>query len=454
MQRKSIKSNSPSLRDIAFEELKKAIDAYNKTSQRAVVRGVSKTKQVEEKQLLRKHLSAYKNLLSARANFKKSCLPKNFKQNRFPLEKSEYLLGAGTDQYTARTFLNKIPVQIIQPWGPQVYGGFDFLGPAPQSLMDCIDPPTLHFGIWGPLQEEPLFPGGFGGGDIVYGIDIEHSDIIRLDLSASIKCGGIAYIGSDYYGAYVEFVSNIYVAQYRGIGKSASEIWSEYWNYTPYRSGQAFPSSSFEAGNPDVVRTDTPGIVTLNSINPVFCANICDVMPSDSFILFYDYTVNTFDAVIDCAIIDWTDTGHFVLYPPSAVEHALSPHFVGVITTAQYRILVDTGDRKNAGTDADVFLTIYGIGIRSDEFQLISVDPLVNPFERNSTSEFNVVLRELGSLESVRVRHDNQGSEPGWFLEKITIQNLTTWQTSVFPCFEWLATDKGDGLIDRVLQHE
>ncbi len=447
MQKKSIKSNSPGLRDIAFEELKKAADAYNKTCQPGAVAAISKQKQLGKKQLLWKQMNAYKNVLKARSNFRKNCLPRNFQENKYHLGINEYLPSTGTGGQTARTFLNHIPVQIIHAWGPSVYGDYHFIGPTPERLVGWFDPPALHFGIWGESLGYQL---GWGGGSVVYGIDIKNSDITGLDLSASMQCGGVGTIGTQYY-AYVEFDSNIYVSQFRGVGKSASEIWSEYWNYTPYRTGQAFPSASFEAGNADTVRTDTPGIITLNPSNPEFWTSLCDVMPGDSFILYYFYEVIVSDSAVDCATIDGGNGGHFAMVPPHAVEHALSPHFLGTVPTAQYRILVDTADKKNAGTDANVFLTIHGSADSSNEFQLISPDPRVDPFERESTSEFNLVLKELGDLQSIRVRHDNQGNKPGWFLDKITIQNLTTKQSSVFPCGQWLAAGEGDGRIDRVL---
>ena len=62
-KKKSIKSSSKNLRDIALEELKIAIDAYNKTCQPSVVKGVSKKKQLEEKQLIWKQMSAYKDII-------------------------------------------------------------------------------------------------------------------------------------------------------------------------------------------------------------------------------------------------------------------------------------------------------------------------------------------------------------------------------------------------------
>lgn len=41
---------------------------------------------------------------------------------------------------------------------------------------------------------------------------------------------------------------------------------------------------------------------------------------------------------------------------------------------------------------------------------------------------------------------DYIGDEPGWFLEKVSIDEIQSTKTWTFNCNRWLATDKGDGL--------
>lgn len=62
--------------------------------------------------------------------------------------------------------------------------------------------------------------------------------------------------------------------------------------------------------------------------------------------------------------------------------------FIGPIC---YQIIVKTGKAVNAGTDANVFLMIYGKSGRTIIHQLNN--QLKNDFERNSISEFNVRKR-------------------------------------------------------------
>lgn len=57
----------------------------------------------------------------------------------------------------------------------------------------------------------------------------------------------------------------------------------------------------------------------------------------------------------------------------------------------------------------------------------------------------------LGDLNHIRIWHDNSGDHPAWFLRQVVVrdfQNDTKW---FFVCNKWLALEKGDGKIDRIL---
>jgi lipoxygenase homology domain-containing protein 1 len=59
---------------------------------------------------------------------------------------------------------------------------------------------------------------------------------------------------------------------------------------------------------------------------------------------------------------------------------------------------------------------------------------------------------DIGGIQHVHIRHDNGGSSPGWFVESVTVQDLQTYAEYQFACSQWLATDQGDGAIERELQ--
>lgn len=113
-----------------------------------------------------------------------------------------------------------------------------------------------------------------------------------------------------------------------------------------------------------------------------------------------------------------------------------------------YRITVATGCVKKAGTDANVYITLFGTQDNSGERLL---DNSEDNFEKGKIDTFSIEMSDLGDLEKVRIRHDNSGKNPGWFLEKIVIHNETDDREWTFPCYRWLAVDEDDGKTDRIL---
>jgi len=128
-------------------------------------------------------------------------------------------------------------------------------------------------------------------------------------------------------------------------------------------------------------------------------------------------------------------------------------------TPKPYEVTVKTGDVEDAGTDADVYLTLVGAAGSSNEVQLCTMNGssylanIVNRplFERGNTDRFSLSTPFLGALSKLRIRHDNKGNKPGWFLDEILIREIATGKVWVFPCHRWLATDEDDHKIDREL---
>jgi hypothetical protein len=69
----------------------------------------------------------------------------------------------------------------------------------------------------------------------------------------------------------------------------------------------------------------------------------------------------------------------------------------------------------------------------------------------DSEDEFVFDANSLGTIHGLRIRHDNAGSSPGWFVDSVTVQDLKTYQRYHFPCNHWLATDQEDGAVEREL---
>lgn len=116
-----------------------------------------------------------------------------------------------------------------------------------------------------------------------------------------------------------------------------------------------------------------------------------------------------------------------------------------------YGITVVTGDRDDAGTDANVYITL--VGANGDSEERLLDRPGINDFGRGQKDVFPPLLtKDLGELREVRIRHDNIGDQPGWFLDSVTVRNQKTGYSWFFPCGKWLAKDADDGSTDRTLK--
>uniref|UniRef100_A0A673CI95 Lipoxygenase homology domains 1a n=1 Tax=Sphaeramia orbicularis TaxID=375764 RepID=A0A673CI95_9TELE len=119
------------------------------------------------------------------------------------------------------------------------------------------------------------------------------------------------------------------------------------------------------------------------------------------------------------------------------------------LVPVKYEIIVITGDEKGAGTDANVFITVYGSNGDSGRRQLRQ--KFRNLFEREQTDRFILEMLDMGELQKVRVEHDNSGVSPGWFLDRVEVTNTANGVTTIFLCGKWLDTKRADGQIVRVL---
>jgi len=116
-----------------------------------------------------------------------------------------------------------------------------------------------------------------------------------------------------------------------------------------------------------------------------------------------------------------------------------------------YRVTTFTGDRVNAGTDADVFIILYdSTGINTGRIYLDN--KARNDFRRGHSDAFivgtNLNIVDLTKISIGYATNDEDyiGDEPGWFLEKVSVDEIQSTKTWTFNCDRWLATDKGDGL--------
>ncbi|RMC16365.1 hypothetical protein DUI87_06692 [Hirundo rustica rustica] len=116
-----------------------------------------------------------------------------------------------------------------------------------------------------------------------------------------------------------------------------------------------------------------------------------------------------------------------------------------------YEVHVLTGTVWGAGTDANVFLSIYGVERGDTGERQLKRSNNLNKFEKGQVDVFSIKAIDLGELKKLRIRHDNSGASPSWFLERVEIIDLKESTTYYFPCQRWLAVEEDDGQIAREL---
>ncbi|PNJ80633.1 LOXHD1 isoform 11 [Pongo abelii] len=119
------------------------------------------------------------------------------------------------------------------------------------------------------------------------------------------------------------------------------------------------------------------------------------------------------------------------------------------LVPVKYEVIVTTGYESGAGTDANVFVTIFGANGDTGKREL--KQKMRNLFERGSTDRFFLETLELGELRKVRLEHDSSGYCSGWLVEKVEVTNTSTGVATIFNCGRWLDKKQGDGLTWRDL---
>ena len=81
--------------------------------------------------------------------------------------------------------------------------------------------------------------------------------------------------------------------------------------------------------------------------------------------------------------------------------HFISDHFFPDLASIKYQINVYTGDVKGAGTNANVFVTIYGQNGDTGERPL--KQRFRDLFERNQEDKFEIEVVDLGKYNTPRL---------------------------------------------------
>ncbi|XP_008944323.1 PREDICTED: oxygen-regulated protein 1 [Merops nubicus] len=121
-----------------------------------------------------------------------------------------------------------------------------------------------------------------------------------------------------------------------------------------------------------------------------------------------------------------------------------------ILPVTVYEVHVTTGELWNAGTEADVYISVYGERGDTGSRQLLRSQKL-KKFLKGQTDIFAVEAVHLGHLYKTVIGHNGLGSGNGWFLDKVVIKDPVTDLDYTFLCYRWLDQGQDDGNIAREL---
>ncbi|CAF3891735.1 unnamed protein product, partial [Adineta steineri] len=99
------------------------------------------------------------------------------------------------------------------------------------------------------------------------------------------------------------------------------------------------------------------------------------------------------------------------------------PTPVPIKDQANYIITIITSSEKDAGTDSNVLMTIFGDKDQTKQFQLINTKQGEKAsFESGTINEFEMELDDVGNINKINIGHDGIGFQPSWNLESVQIQ--------------------------------
>nr|XP_042119890.1 lipoxygenase homology domain-containing protein 1-like [Peromyscus maniculatus bairdii] len=124
-----------------------------------------------------------------------------------------------------------------------------------------------------------------------------------------------------------------------------------------------------------------------------------------------------------------------------------------IMGMARYRVTVCTGELEGAGTDANVYLCLFGDVGDTGERLLYNCRNNTDLFEKGNADEFTIESVTMRKVRRVRVRHDGKGSGSGWYLDRVLVREEGQPESDnvEFPCLRWLDKDKDDGQLVREL---
>ena len=110
--------------------------------------------------------------------------------------------------------------------------------------------------------------------------------------------------------------------------------------------------------------------------------------------------------------------------------------------TADYVVSVRTGDKKGAGTDSNVYITMRdrdGLATEPKKLDVFFRDD----FERGNTDSFTLRnLPRLSDIAEIDLYLEKSGVKPDWYVELIVIEDTQRNKLYKFPLHRWIRETK------------
>ncbi len=105
----------------------------------------------------------------------------------------------------------------------------------------------------------------------------------------------------------------------------------------------------------------------------------------------------------------------------------------------KYKLTFKTGLQSGAGTDADVFISLYGSKGKVEDIKLNLSGK--NIFEKGNRDTFSLDIIDVGEISELKISHNNKWFGADWFLDDILIKNENTNKIWYFPVYKWIEKD-------------
>ena len=117
-----------------------------------------------------------------------------------------------------------------------------------------------------------------------------------------------------------------------------------------------------------------------------------------------------------------------------------------------YEIALKTGVYPGSGTDAHIYIRIFGEYGESGPRELHR-SGWVDNFYPNAVDKFILAHPDdFGEIRFVQIWHDNSGISPGWYLKNFAVRNLKTGQKWQFICESWLDEEEEEGSTEIMIE--